>query len=197
MNNGRPELLEPLLDLGFRRADTVFASGKHANNKLELDDKRLEQDDWLKEQVVEALGKIALEFEPEFVAGVPEGATRLGVRIAKYVSNYSDYIVQPLLLQKIENGSLKYFNYRNQQDFNTVLACRRGVIVEDVSNEFTNTRKVLNIPGLRQKTVAVLSIFHRGPAEARESLEVPSLSIVEHYIPPQLEQDSLLWVHAR
>ena len=65
------------------------------------------------------------------------------------------------------------------------------------ATKFTNTRKVLNIPGLRQKTVAVLSIFHRGSAEARESLEVPSLSVVERYIPPQLEQDSLLWVHAR
>jgi hypothetical protein len=193
----RPDLLEPLLDLGFKRQDTIFSGGKTANNKLHLDDETLEKDNWLKEQVVQTLGKIALEFQPDFIAGIPKGASKLGIRVAKEVSRHSEHIVKPVALRKKEYGDLKFFDYESQHDFNTVLACQRGIIVDDISNEFTNTRKVLSIPGLRQKTVAVLSIFHRGPAEARESLEVPSLSVVEHYIPPQLEQDSLLWVHAR
>jgi hypothetical protein len=193
----RPELLEPLLDLGFRRAETVFAGGKRANNKLELDDTALEQDDWLKETVVEALGAMALEYDPEFIIGVPDGATKLGIRVAKSVSRLTDHVVIPITLRKQITSGQRYFHYQTQQDFNSVLACRRCVIVEDVTNEFTSINKTLNIPGLRTKVNGVLSIFHRGTPEARARLDIPSASVVERYIPPMLEPEDTLWQHAR
>lgn len=95
-----PELLEELLQVGFRRQNTTFAAGKQANNKLELDYETVAGSK-LFNKVVEGLCQLAKPYDPEFIAAVPDGATNLSVQllIGSVPTRYILKSDQPLTMQ--------------------------------------------------------------------------------------------------
>jgi hypothetical protein len=183
MHNVRDRLLSVCLE----RHEGRFASGQKANNKLDLE--KLANDPELEQFVVESLAGRVLEHAPEFVVGIPDGATQLAGKVAV---NSGLYLAH---LKKNDQDPNK-FEFASWADEEAICEpLNRGVLIEDVFNRFTNTRRALAIPLLAKRIVAVEAIWDRGLPAYREQLDIPCGSIISEHIPDQLPDDSDLWMH--
>ncbi|MBA3758119.1 hypothetical protein H0X10_00610 [Candidatus Saccharibacteria bacterium] len=183
---------ERVLKTSFQRYDGSFASGKMANNKLELEliPKRNKALGYV---IVTSIGNIAMSYKPQFVVAVPDGANWIAKGIAKQ---------QEIPLIKLKKDpETKAISFRYKTDQRRCSKAERGVLVEDAFNEFTNTRRVLEIPELDERIVAVLGIWDRGIHESaggdRQELSLPTRALLTEHIPAVLPEDSELWKFAK
>ncbi len=176
------ELREAVLQTCFVREDSVFASGVAANNKLDVE--RLHKNPDLSKKVIQRIGKLAIEDAPDFVVGVPNGANWLAERVADLTK---------LNLVVLQADSDKNISYADKHSEYIAEYGFRGVMIEDVFNRFTNSRKVLGFESLANKISLAVSVWDRGNPNQRTQLEIPHKSLVTEYIPSQLGSDSELW----
>lgn len=181
-------LRDQLLAVGLREYDGVFAGGDTANNKLELDYASLSHHPHLLDRVTQGLCEAVdtIGAQPEFVVGVPNGATRLAEQVALRIG----VDVYNPFLKKDGNE----ISYATQVDREMVQNLERGIVVEDVVNTLHTTRQTLRHLGGR--ATAVVCVFDRGNTAARPPIDVPLVSLVAEYIPAYLPQPSSLWQYA-
>ena len=180
-----PELLEELLQVGFRRQNTTFAAGKQANNKLELDYETVAGSK-LFNKVVEGLCQLAKPYDPEFIAAVPDGATNFIGPVANRLGTYAVYLKKRPAI-----------DYAVDLDSHSAACLERGVLLEDVLNSRLTTSRTLQVANLGPKISAVIGIFDRGLPEERVPIDQPVHSLAALPIPAMLPTDSELWQYAR
>ena len=177
------ELREGILHECLIKEDTLFASGEPADNKLDIE--RLDSNSDFTSEVVRRLGRKVLEEAPDFVVGVPNGANWLAKEVKELTPK-----LNLVVLNKDLDGNISFADKRSGY---IALHGFRGVIVEDVFNRFTSTRKVLDLEPLGSKIVSAVSVWDRGNPADRTELEIPHTSLVTEYIPEQLGSHSELW----
>ncbi|MGC1177128.1 MAG: hypothetical protein WA843_03595 [Candidatus Saccharimonadales bacterium] len=184
-------LREEVLQACFTRNDSgkPLAAGQPANNKLELEN--IESLSELRAVVVRKIGELVMPYDPEFVIGVPYGAIWIADAIAKeYGIEYAPR------LKARGTASGKQMQYDNEFVDGEVIVrnLSRGVLVEDVFNHFTNTRRALAVPGLSEKIVGIVGIWDRGVShENRETPTQPYQALVTEHIDEMLAETSELW----
>lgn len=176
------KLRKQILTHCFDSYDDVFASGARANNKLDLE--HIANIPRLRQKVVKALAPIVLPLQPNLVVATPNGANWLAEDLAVAACS------RALTLYK--DPDTKEFSYKSPDDEFLVLAARRVVVADDVLNNLTNTGKVLALPGIEERTQAILGIWDRNPG--REAApNIPIHALVREAIPAMLPEDSPLW----
>lgn len=157
-----------------------MSDGAIANNRLALE--RLDTKPELYRRVVRELGWLANSYEADLLLPVPDGANWLAEAVS--LETGVDYG----LLYKSDDGS-----YDCLPDTREKLAAADSVvIIGDVLNQLTATKKVLAIPGATDTARAVLGVFDRGPHD-RDRLDIPVRALVRRPIPTQLANDDKLW----
>ncbi len=164
-----------------------FHNGERANNKLDLDRLQL-SNPALREKVIAGLGKMAMDFKPDFIVGVPNGANWLAEAVAIEID------VDCPVLEKSEDGRRMYFLDEIERDY--CINNFRGVVVEDVSTHLTSVRQTLAVPEIGCRAVASIAVWDRGRDSERHGLEIPFVPLIKEHIPPILPADSLLWEFA-
>lgn len=167
-------LLSECLELGQFR----LASGEKSNNKLNID-KLYEHPHHLR-TILMRLGRLVIRQEPDLIVGVPSGGCMLAERL-----HDDGYVQTPTArLTKIELGDERVgFDFDSGFDSELVEDSSRIVIVEDVFNRLTSTRKVTNMPLIRDRVIAAVAIWDRGFHPSRPPLDVPSEALVTRGIP--------------
>lgn len=179
---------EEILATCLSRYEGKFAGGDRANNKLDME--RIYDNPELFEEVVKKLGQAAMEHDPEFVVGVPDGAIRLADAVALRCDLYSVHLKKT----GSDKGKVEF----KDSFVDGEVMCgslRRGVLIEDVFNTFTSTRRVLAIPELSKKVVAAEAIWDRGN-DPRDEPDIPTRALIKEPIPSILPTDSRLWSFA-
>jgi orotate phosphoribosyltransferase len=177
---------EEILRASFLRFDTTFADGQSANNKFDAD--AIRNSSGLRTRVADAVAYLVLEYMPDMIVAVPNGANWLGIDIAWRLGTAN------LLLKKDENnGRIDYLPDGQE----ALESARKVVIIEDVINRRSTTSKVLALSGMRDRAVAVCAIFDRGVEGEIQNISVPVNAVYALAIPGMLESNSLLWDFAR
>lgn len=176
-------LEEDILQACLEHYDGVFKGGEQANNKLNIE--KLGEDKDIADRVVKSMGRIVLEYEPDFLTAVPSGGDWLARRIAK------DIDVTFVQLKKLPRlGKISFFNSAAS------MSCRkrsRGVIIEDVFNKFTSTNMVLDITMIEERAEAAVAVWDRGNLMERQPLVIPARALITRHIPAVLPEDDSTW----
>ena len=178
------ELRDEILNSCFAPYEGTFASGAPANNKLDMEHLLVGSNAY--NTVVRSIGALATIYQPDFCVGVPDG----GTGIAMHVANHMEIGWYPLM-RSDDDPSTIVFEYEEDEDH-----CQektRGLIVEDVFNRFTSTKRVLQIPPIALRAVVAVAVWDRGMPAEREALSIPTKAVIEEHIPAQLPGDSPLW----
>lgn len=175
---------EQLLAACLQPFEGTFKNGERANNKL-IFDKLSSDNPELYERVVKQLSNFALQAEADFVVPVPDGARQL----ARDVAAQSD----STFIDLIKDTDQDIMDFASDDDRQRCLNQMRGVIVEDVFNRFTNTRKVLDIPIIAERAVLAAAIFDRGHPYTRNELFIDHRAIATQYIPALLTPEHPAW----
>lgn len=182
-------LREPILERCFQRYDgPPFASGETANNKINIE--KIQDDLLLRGRIIRTLGKKVMAHNPTFVSAVPNGANWIAEDITEY---YNIPFVR--LKRNIEDPTK--FEFNSREDRELCQSLDDGVLIEDVINKFTNTRRALAIPSIGKRIVAVEAILDRGLPSERTEPGIPYNALITNPIPAILPPDSPLWVYAR
>lgn len=171
-----------LLKATFCREEYVQASGQPANNKFIVERLRGSR---LQAPVIGALGAMATHYSADLLLAVPSGGdwlaeeTSYGTGIP-YATLWKDedksFIVPPDAAEDIA-------------------ASTRIVVVDDILNMLTNTRKTLALPGVAERAVAAIAVIDRGPVD-RPRLDIPAEAILRMPVEPQLPANHELWQYA-
>jgi hypothetical protein len=161
-----PPLTNRLMAIGLERGDFITAAGQPANTKLIIDSDRLEQYPDIRDEVVTGIANITkeLDFEPEWVAGIPTGATKL----ATWVCHELGVEYQPVFT-KDKTGNL---DFATQLDEEMIQDLGDGLVVDDVATAWSSIRKMLTLPGMFQRTKAFIPVFDRFDGDFRGGLPV-------------------------
>lgn len=172
----RKQILESCFEL--HETPITFADGQPANNKLELE--LIEHNRNLRDQIVPAMGDLALVHEPDFVIGVPDGATWLSDAVGVEINCY------PAHLRRKDDGTMDYED--ESIDWEMIVSpLARGVLVEDVFNRFTNTRRALAVPHLAPKIAGIVAVWDRGVDHPdRQAPSQPYQALISEHIPEML-----------
>jgi orotate phosphoribosyltransferase len=186
-------LREEILDTCFEihPQGITFASGKRANNKLELE--RIFKQPELKSKVVTALAQLAMKFKPGFVVGVPNGATPWAEAVREELD--IDYIVYLDAQEDLRGRKVMRFRNEFLDRHQLVRHLQDGVMIEDALNEHTSVRQALALPdlGKRKKIEAVVAIWDRGLPSLRPPLWIPHEALITEHIPNILPEASDLY----
>lgn len=169
-----PERLKQAIwSASFRVGETeTYASGRQGNNKLDIETcKNIYK---VRQDLKFRLGAIAIKYKPEFITAVPNGANWLGRDVAHYAG------LPFVELKKYDDGSI---DIHCQREAVTAYQLGSCVVVEDVFNQFTNTRKTLAVPPIGDKARAVIGVWDRGDPVHRVALPLPVHSLIKEYIP--------------
>ena len=180
------DLKEEILQCCFGRFKGTLSNGDPANNKIDLD--LLSKNPELLVRCVTDLGRLALDFRPDFVTAVPNGATWLAEAIA---AKHNLELIK--LFKYPDNGEIDFYS---KEDEALSQSISRGVLIEDVARTLYNMHNVLALPELEKKFIGACAVFDRGDPNRRRSLPIPFRSLVSYYIPPVLLADSRLWSYA-
>lgn len=182
-----PTLTERIIAATFVSGDFIFADGTVANNKLVSE--RLARDPELLEEVVSGLAQLAMSFNPDLITFVPNGAKMF----AKPVAEQLDLPMADLWKQSTSGKLGGRISYRTPKDRLAVLsnAVSRIVIIEDISRTFSSAERVVNLEGMDEKAVGLVSIHHRGTADNQEIFRLPVKSLSERYLPTEMEEREL------
>ncbi len=180
-------LREAILKTCLKKCDTRFADGEQANNKLDLEE--IADNPLLREQVGKQIALLAKKYNPDLVVGVPQGANWLAADVADYLK------IQKVLLRK--NPETKVVSFANEEDKIRCEKSSRIVVIEDVFNKYTSTRRVLALLPASSQAVAAIAIWDRGVENKREPLSVESKALIAFHISAQLPEDSNLWKYVQ
>jgi hypothetical protein len=159
-----------------------FASGEPANNKLDLE--RLSHNESLIGAVaVAAVTNLVRPHQPDLIVATPKGANWLARRVAWALGE------KALLLEKDKISKEFSYGEHGQQ---SVEKSRRLVIVDDVLNHLTNTGKVYEMPGVAERTQAIIGVWDRNPDRVTD-IQVPVEAVIKEEIPAMLPDDSPYW----
>lgn len=161
----------------------TLSAGDWANNKIDME--LMEHDETTQALVMPPLARLVSEFEPDFVAGVPNGATWLAEAVAARVG------CDVVRLTKDETRNVDYKTYRDAESVAHIF--RRGVLLEDVSRTFANVRRTLALGTLASKVVGVVTVMDRAADRpGRQLPAVPVRALVADNIPEILPYDPRL-----
>jgi orotate phosphoribosyltransferase len=156
--------------------DYTFASGKKANNKLEIPE--LLEDPEAREVVLHEMGKLVVAHSPDAIWGVPSG----GQEFARHLCKELD--VPVIFLRKV--GSLagsKEFAYNTRYDAKAARKAECIVGIKDITTELTSVNGVLQLPELKEKTEAIVALWRRENSEVEKPLGVNVEWVVEDEVP--------------
>lgn len=157
-----PDLRDPTLDEFLVPYDGAFASGAPANNKLDLDGKRvISQNPRLFELIVRQLVAVVEAYEPDLIVPVPNGANLYAQRVARALG----FGCRCVILSKDQSTRGIVVSSATQE---AIEAAESILVLEDVANRFTNTRLLL--AALAKPVGAVVAVFDRGDPSSREPL---------------------------
>ncbi|MBI1857343.1 hypothetical protein HY003_04120 [Candidatus Saccharibacteria bacterium] len=171
-----------VLELGFFE----FASGKKGNNKLEIDHLFTPENSLRLKIIMHHLARITMRFEPDVLIGIPRGGEKLAEELVKQPELRG---TSTAYLQKIDSdlGS-KSYDYKTEEDGYLIVGSSNIVIVEDVFNNFTSSRGVLEVPEVLERTRALVAIWDRGNHPSRPGVPVPYEALVTEFIPSNLNE---------
>lgn len=180
---------EALLYAGFGRYDDLHASGEHANNKLSLGYDELSGSHELCGRIVYGLSGLAAVYKPDLLLSVPSGPDEYARRMGRFMG------VRVLVPYK--DPETKEISVDEDSE-KVIEASETIVLVEDVPNSHTNTRKVLALQGVEERVVALAGIWDRGNPSTRKTLPngIKTSSMVTEFIPARLRSDSGYWKYA-
>ena len=184
------DLEHRLLEVGFtwQPEKTIdFAGGAKANNKLKLGSEEvLQANPVLHDWIVADLTKLALPYEPDFVVGVPEGASGYANAVSGRLSRELDKDIYSVKLTKLPDRTVVF---ANEVEENTASMLTRGILIEDVINTRSSTKKALDLGSFATQVVAVAAIFDRGIEGKKHDVGRPVLSLVDRPIDPEMDYD--------
>lgn len=159
--------------------DFTFASGKTANNKIQLP--KVLDTIHAKGLLLGRMAELIQGYQPDMLWGVPDG----GQEFAKVLGE--DLGVPLLELERDEEASArmgtKIFKYVNDDEIANAEVAEKIVGIEDVSNELTSVVSALDLPVLSRKTVAVVIGFRRGSRKNEQPVSVPLEAAIDMPIP--------------
>lgn len=172
-----------LVAASFAWGETIYAAGTPATHKLEMDYEAMEHHPLLLWRLVKALTEETIPYKPDYIVGVPNGATGYAGAVALELSGQDDRDVFLAHLHKDESG----IGFATDIDRDTASRLSKAVLVEDVFNTGKSTRQSIDcIRSVGSEVVAVVAAFDRGDPMTRPDLEVPFRSMAAAYIPPDL-----------
>lgn len=183
----RKKLLEQYFHL-YEGEPITLSAGDKANNKLDLEP--MSQDASMRELVIPALGGMVMKHNPDFVVGVPNGATWLAGAVAVETGcNVANLV-------KDGDGSIDYEDsYIDREVVSASL--RGGVLIEDVTRTLKNVRRALEVPDLSAKITAVVTVWDRNPYSMRRLMPAQPLeALISEHIPEILPDNAALVRHA-
>ena len=183
VNRQHTLLQRKFLAATFEREDYIQANGAVSNNKFVIERLRGSE---LEPTVIEALGVMATGYQADLLLSVPSGGDWLVEAVSR------DRGIQPAYLKK--NHKDKSFIVP-PDTVETIVASKRIVVVDDILNMLTNTRKVLALPGVGEKAVAAVGVIDRGPTD-RPELAIPTIAVLRMEVPPVLPAKHDLWAYA-
>jgi hypothetical protein len=157
----------------------VQASGAPANNKFEIG--RL-QGSPLQATVIEALGSLATDHRGDLLLSVPTGGDWLVQATSRATG------IPYKTLSKSEDRSFLALPAAAQ----AIAESRRIIVVDDILNMLTNSRKVLEITGVEERSVAAIGVIDRGPRD-RPELDIPTQAVLRMPVDPLLHERDSLW----
>lgn len=162
----------------------TFSAGDKADNKVNVELIRNNPD--MRELVIPALSDLVMRHEPDFVVGVPNGATWLADAVAVETGCYLVH------LHKDDDGAIDYEDpFLDYEVIATELL--RGVLIEDVTRTLMNVRRSLAVRGLNQKITSVVTVLDRNPYSQRRIMpDQPLDPLIAEHIPEMLPADSPL-----
>ena len=164
----------------FGPHDGPLASGKYADNKLDLEG--IPNSRWLAVRV-SALSRVRVlgyDVLPSLIVPVPNGANWLGWNIAMSIG------VDTVTLDKDPETRA----VSAQPDaLGTIEEHKNILIVEDVVNELTTTRKVIDVVGI-ERVLGVFCIWDRGDQDTRPGIGAKVDALIQEHIPLTLPDDS-------
>ncbi|HSW37721.1 MAG TPA: hypothetical protein VLG37_05150 [Candidatus Saccharimonadales bacterium] len=163
----------------------VFASGKQANNKLDLEAAIDEgQPDDLQAAVLDPMKTLVERYDPDALWGVPSGGQSYASKIGAHLS------IPVVRLKKKENSpGVKTYELEDpEEDGKRLRAAKRLVGVEDAGSERTSLYGALylshpQLVELTIKTVGVALVWQRGLVIEARHLGVPVTSVIQEHIP--------------
>lgn len=181
----------------FERFEGKFASAKPANNKLDLG--KLNREGITYERLVCGMADLIVAHhveveEIDFLAAIPFGGDDFAMDISDVLA--PRYRIPVVLFRKVETADdSKKFAPRGCNDRTILSASATGVIVDDVTNEFTSLVSMISVPELAGINLTACSGWHRGDPEIVPPIEV--YSVVDEYIQRQLPDDSPYWQYVQ
>jgi orotate phosphoribosyltransferase len=171
-----------LVHEGFTPGKTTFHGGQQANHKLNLDHTTISQAGLL-DEVADRFEMMVDEWQPDFLVGVPGGATGYAIYTALKLGRHCSSVA----LRKTNNG------YAFQTSFLDEINAERGergVIVEDVANRRGSILDVYRLRKLTDKIVGAVCVWDRSIENDDEVCQLPEgvelKSIIKQGIPPEI-----------
>jgi adenine/guanine phosphoribosyltransferase-like PRPP-binding protein len=156
------------------------ANGAQSNNKFIVE--RMQTNPELMRRVVSELGWLATSLQPDLLLPAPDGANWLAEAISLETG------IDFGLLHKSDDGTIEPLPDTREK----LESADAVVIIEDVLNRLTTTKKVLSMPDTAGKVSAVIGVFDRGPTD-RDPLSIPVQALLRLPVPDQLPTDDKLW----
>jgi len=183
----RSSLHRALLTAGFERYSGKFKGNQYANNKVILDFEKVHKNKQLYPRVLGGLCRLVAQHNPDFVVGVPDGAT-----------GYADAVARNLRIDVIHLAKDKQHHrmeFATEDDRVLADLLQRGVLIEDVPNRRTSLKEAVDLLGA--KVIRAVGIFDRGVPGELIDIGIGVDSLVHEPIPAELSQRHELWHFAR
>ncbi len=190
---------QSILQTCFERFDNRFASGKVANNKLDLDN--IETDTPLFNRIVCGMADLIVARhvdvdEIDVFVSIPSGGDRFAEGVSDALAPKHRIPVVYFKKDPSSPPAKKLFLPRNQETKLLLRNARKVVLIDDVTNEYTSTAGMAENKLLIGKALSVCSAVHRGLPDAEQEIDIPKDSLVDIPIPIMLPEDSPLWQYA-
>jgi hypothetical protein len=164
-----------------------FASGKVANNKLEMPEALRYQPS--RRLLIGRMGQVIVDHGVRLLWSIPTGGDDYADALTKEFG-----LEAPIRLRKVSaEPGRKVFAYNTPQDEARVLAGDKLIGVEDLTTELTSTDGALQVPGLRERTIGMVAAWRRGSPEQERDVHMPYEYAVEAPVPNIITTDHPFW----
>lgn len=156
----------------------TLSAGDKANNKMDIEPMR--GDPAMRELVIPVFSELVVRHQPDFVVGVPNGATWLADAVAVETGCYVAHLF------KDEDGNVDYEDDFIDRELVTN-ELSSGVLIEDVTRTMGNVNRALAVEGLGEKIIAIATLVDRNPYSQRRKMpEQPVEALISEHIPEML-----------
>lgn len=164
-----------------------FASGKVANNKLDMPEALHHPP--ARKLLIGRMGEVVMRYGIRQLWSVPSGGDDYADELT------TDYdLLPPIRLRKVGAGpGWKTFAYATPDDEARALAADALIGVEDLTTELTSTAGGLAVAGLRERTMCMMAAWRRGSPELERDVGVPVAYAIEAEVPNIITPDHPFW----